>query len=321
MAEPTAAPHLETFTGQFELRNWKQARRVETPSGAIAWELSGALVSCRSAVLTLAVGKPERVLVAGGARSLLTPVEGELRVDTTSFALKSHFVPEKLDRATGSLDIPKHRRTLGFNLELRRNRLTATLFARASNDEPIAVQVFLFYRAGEKAPPRRAPEKAPSPITMPKPSTPIPVPPPPAEKFPTSQASIAGGRQISSHEQRLSGHWVYQEFYSSGRGELHMMLLRNGHCVRTSNSVASLILHDSAGNWAGVMERASALDPGARRQMAIRWPVADARDGGQQHVRVRGNAVGNIDDDAEHNRRRAAALDERTLMRSGIFRR
>jgi hypothetical protein len=57
---------------------------------------------------------------------------------------------------------------------------------------------------------------------------------------------------------------VYQEFYSSGRGELHMMLLRNGHCVRTSNSVASLILHDSAGNWAGVMERASALDPGDR---------------------------------------------------------
>jgi hypothetical protein len=68
--------------------------------------------------------------------------------------------------------------------------------------------------------------------------------------------------QISSHEQRLSGHWVYQEFYSSGRGKLHMMLLHNGHYLRTSNSVASLILYDSAGNWAGIMERASAVDPG-----------------------------------------------------------
>jgi hypothetical protein len=264
MAEPTPTPHLETFTGQFELRNWKQARRIETPSGAIAWELSSALVSCQSAVLTLAVGKPERVLVAGGARALLTPVEGELRVDTTSFTLRSHFAPETPDRANGSLEIRKHRRTLGINLELRRNRLTATVFARASNDEPVAVQVFLFYRVGEKAPPRRAPEKAPSPITMPKPSTPTPVPSAPAEKLATSQASISGGRQISSHEQRLSGHWVYQEFYSSGRGELHMMLLRNGHCVRTSKSVASLILHDSAGNWAGFMERSSALDPGDR---------------------------------------------------------
>ena len=55
---------------------------------------------------------------------------------------------------------------------------------------------------------------------------------------------------------------MYQEFYSSGRGELHMILLRNGHCVRTSGSVASLTFHDSAGNWAGFMERASALDPG-----------------------------------------------------------
>ena len=264
MAEPTAAPHLETFTGQFELRNWKQARRVETPSGAIAWELNGALVSCQSAVLTLAAGKPERVLMAGGARKLLTPVEGELRVDATSFALKSHFVPEKPDRATGSLEIRKHRRTLGFDLELRRNRLTATVFARTSKDEPVAAQVFLFYRIGEKAPPRRAPEKAPSPITMQKPSTPAPVPPAPTEKLATPQASISGGRDISSYEQRLSGHWVYQEFYSSGRGELHMMLLRNGHCMRTSKSVASLILHDGTGNWAGFMERASALDPGDR---------------------------------------------------------
>jgi hypothetical protein len=264
MTELTPAPQLQTFAGQFELRDWKQARRIETPSGSIAWELNGVLVSCQSAVLTLAVGKPEGVLVAGGARKLLTPVEGELRVDTTTFALKSHFVPEKPDRATGSLEIRKHRRTLGFNLELRRNRLTATVFARTSKDEPVAAQVFLFYRIGEKAPPRRAPEKAPSPITPPKPSAPNPVPPAPAEKLATSQASISSVRQISSNEQRLSGHWVYQEFYSSGRGELHMMLLRNGHCVRTSNSIATLILHDRAGNWAGFMERASALDPGDR---------------------------------------------------------
>ena len=188
------------------------------------------------------------------------------------------------------------------------------MFARASNDEPVAVQVFLFYRVGEKAPPRRAPEKAPSPITMPKPSTPTPVPPAPAEKLATSQASISSGRQISSHEQRLSGHWVYQEFYSSGRGELHMMLLRNGHCVRTSKSVASLILHDSAGNWAGLMERASALDPGDRGKWRFDGRLLTLEMDDNSTYEYTRNALGHINDDAEHNRGCAAALDERTLM-------
>ena len=56
MTDPTPAAFIHRFIGQFELRNCKQARRIETPSGAIAWELNGGLVSCQTAVLTLAVG-------------------------------------------------------------------------------------------------------------------------------------------------------------------------------------------------------------------------------------------------------------------------
>ena len=86
------------------------------------------------------------------------------------------------------------------------------------------------------------------------------------EKLATLQAVISGGRDISSHEQRLSGKWVYQEFYgsSSGHSELHMVLLGDGHCVRTSRTVASLTFHDSAGNWAGFMDSVSGLSPGDR---------------------------------------------------------
>jgi len=84
------------------------------------------------------------------------------------------------------------------------------------------------------------------------------------EKLATLQAVISGGRDISSYEQRLAGNWVYQEFHSSGRSELHMVLLDDGHCVRTSKTVASLTFHDSAGNWAGFMDSVSGLDPGDR---------------------------------------------------------
>jgi hypothetical protein len=84
------------------------------------------------------------------------------------------------------------------------------------------------------------------------------------EKLATLQAVISGGRDICSHEQKLVGRWVYEEFYSSGHSELYMVLLDHGHCVRTSKTVASLTFHDSAGNWAGLMDSMSGLEPGDR---------------------------------------------------------
>ena len=59
---------------------------------------------------------------------------------------------------TGSLQIPGTTDFLGLDLELRRNRLMATLFARSSDDRPTEMQIFLFYRIGTKGPARRAPE-------------------------------------------------------------------------------------------------------------------------------------------------------------------
>ena len=47
--------------------------------------------------------------------------------------LTATVVPEKPDRATGSLEIRKHGRTLGFDWQLSGNRLTAPLFARTSS--------------------------------------------------------------------------------------------------------------------------------------------------------------------------------------------
>ena len=43
MTDSTAAEGVNTFNGGFELRDWKEPRRIETPSGAIAWDLGGAL--------------------------------------------------------------------------------------------------------------------------------------------------------------------------------------------------------------------------------------------------------------------------------------
>jgi hypothetical protein len=44
MTDSIAAEGVNAFNGKFELRNWKEPRRIETPSGAIAWDLGGALV-------------------------------------------------------------------------------------------------------------------------------------------------------------------------------------------------------------------------------------------------------------------------------------
>lgn len=76
------------------------------------------------------------------------------------------------------------------------------------------------------------------------------------------KAVVAGGREISDTERRLSGNWVYQEFYGPGRSELHMLLLGDGHCVRSGRTVASLTFRDSSGNWTGFADAVSGIDPG-----------------------------------------------------------
>jgi hypothetical protein len=43
-----------------------------------------------------------------------------------------------------------------------------------------------------------------------------------------------------------------------------MLLLPDGHCVRTTRSVASSTFRDSAGNWRGFADAASSLPPGDR---------------------------------------------------------
>jgi hypothetical protein len=172
----TAEPH--PFAGEFDLRDWQSARPFETPSGVIAWELAGALVSCRSAVLTLAVGQPKLQLMVGGVRKRVTPIDGSLRVDKQSIRLEGNLYSDDPGRATCSLQM-KNARWLQLDLRLQHDRLTATLYARNADDQPVAMQTLQFHRVGAPAAPtRRAPEKAQSPLTEPKP--PAVAPPPPA---------------------------------------------------------------------------------------------------------------------------------------------
>jgi hypothetical protein len=90
----------------------------------------------------------------------------------------------------------------------------------------------------------------------------------PPETVPTLQELLVGGRRISDRERTLVGRWTYQEYHSSGgfsaRFDLHMILLANGTCVRTSKAIASSTFRDSSGNWAGFMDSASDLAPGDR---------------------------------------------------------
>jgi hypothetical protein len=85
---------------------------------------------------------------------------------------------------------------------------------------------------------------------------------------PSLESMIAGGRELSELERSLVGHWVNQDFYPSGgfsmRTELHILLLPDGHCVRATRSIASSTFRDSAGNWTGFADAASALPAGDR---------------------------------------------------------
>jgi len=65
------------------------------------------------------------------------------------------------------------------------------------------------------------------------------------EHVPSLETVTDGGRELTALERSLVGRWIWQDFYTSGsfsaRVELHMFLLPDGHCVRTSRS------HGSAG--------------------------------------------------------------------------
>lgn len=91
--------------------------------------------------------------------------------------------------------------------------------------------------------------------------------PPPA--VPPLGQITTGSRDLTSAESRLARRWIYQEFHSSGgfsmRSELHMILLEDGHVVRTTRGVSSSTFRDSSGNWIGSMSMDSGgLEPGER---------------------------------------------------------
>jgi hypothetical protein len=85
------------------------------------------------------------------------------------------------------------------------------------------------------------------------------------EHVPSLETVTDGGRELTALERSLVGRWIWQDFYTSGsfsaRVELHMFLLPDGHCVRTSRSIASSTFYDNAGNWAGFADAESSLPP------------------------------------------------------------
>jgi hypothetical protein len=170
MNDSSTAEHSHLFAGQFELRDWKPVRGIEASNDALAREVAGALVSCQTAEFTLAAGTPEGGRAPGGASALRDPVKGCLRIDRKSFDYSADPMSQNPNRAAGLLSAPRNSRTLGFNLELRRNRLTATLIARTPDNKPVEMQTFQFYRVGAKGPTRRPPEPAPAPIAVANPA-------------------------------------------------------------------------------------------------------------------------------------------------------
>lgn len=83
----------------------------------------------------------------------------------------------------------------------------------------------------------------------------------PPETVPPLELLMSGGRVLSPHERAIAGSWVYEEYYSSGHVELHMILAGDGRCARTARSVASLTFYSSTGDWAGFMNAMSSVRP------------------------------------------------------------
>ena len=87
-----------------------------------------------------------------------------------------------------------------------------------------------------------------------------------------SPAAAPGGGTLSQEERRLVGHWVNTEFLSgtTGKFELHMVLLATGQLARTKRSVVFAPLRDSGGNWVGSLDSVSGLSRAERG----RWNAA-----------------------------------------------
>ena len=97
------------------------------------------------------------------------------------------------------------------------------------------------------------------------------IPPEPVEPL----TAIPGGGTLNQEEQRLVGHWVNTEVLgtgTTGRFELHMVLLATRHLARTTRSVVFAPLRDSGGNWAGSLDSVSGLSRAERG----RWNAADS---------------------------------------------
>lgn len=206
MTDFTTAEHSHAFAGQFELRDWKPARGIGVPNDALAWEVAAALVSCRTAEFTLAADTQKGERAPGGASALHSAVKGCLRIDRKSFDYSADLMSQNRNRAAGSLAVSRNSRALSVNLELRRNRLTATLVALAPGSKPVEMQTFQFYRVGTKGPVRRPPERAPAPIAVAAPAQQKPAPPPappqpaPAEQLRTEWAQKLCNTQLSHAE-------------------------------------------------------------------------------------------------------------------------
>lgn len=80
---------------------------------------------------------------------------------------------------------------------------------------------------------------------------------------PVPARTVPRGRPMKPEEHRLAGHWINSEFLQSGtttgRFELHMVLLPTGELARTNRSLVFSSLQDSHGNWLGSLDSIAGL--------------------------------------------------------------
>ena len=80
----------------------------------------------------------------------------------------------------------------------------------------------------------------------------------------TESANSTTCTDQAESQSRCIGHWIYEEFYSGGHTELHMLLAADGDCLYSSGTRLSMTLVDSMGNWQGCAEAASNARPDGR---------------------------------------------------------